>query len=143
MSGHKKIPLPWRGGFGRRRVSRRFWEAVRLASLLGGGASRVAFQEIPLLRRGSSGRRRVSRRFSRNSPPTEGRLWEAVRLASLLKKFSSLGGAALGGGASRVAFQEIPHLRRAADRRADAKRQLPANGLRPVSPNKKAAKVTA
>ena len=51
--------------FGRRRVSRRFsisWEAARLASLLGGGASRVAF-----------GRRCVSRRF-----------WETARLASLL-----------------------------------------------------------
>ncbi|MBP3693034.1 MAG: hypothetical protein J6J31_01180, partial [Thermoguttaceae bacterium] len=62
------------------------WEAARLASLfkkflsiggaaLGGGASRVAFQESPLLRRGGSGRRRVSR------------LWEATRLASLFKKF--------------------------------------------------------
>ncbi|MBQ4143423.1 MAG: hypothetical protein IJD43_08120, partial [Thermoguttaceae bacterium] len=48
--------------FGRRRVSRRFWEASRLASLLGGVASRVAFR-----------RRRVSHRF-----------WDAVRLASLL-----------------------------------------------------------
>ncbi|MBE6426909.1 MAG: hypothetical protein E7029_13185 [Planctomycetaceae bacterium] len=64
--------------FGRRRVSRRFsisWEAARLASLLGGGASRIAFQSV--------GRLRVSRCF-----------WEAARLASLL-----------GGGASRVAFQ--------------------------------------
>ncbi|MBQ4142453.1 MAG: hypothetical protein IJD43_03165, partial [Thermoguttaceae bacterium] len=58
MSGHsQEIPLS-----GRRRVSRRFWEAAHLASLLGDGASRVDF-----------GRRHVSRRF-----------WETARLASLL-----------------------------------------------------------
>jgi len=56
--------------FGRRRVSRCFWEAARLASLLGGDASRVAFQAF--------GRRRVSRRFSS--------FWEAARLASLFKQ---------------------------------------------------------
>ena len=69
--------------FGRRCVSRRFWETARLASLLGDGASRVAF-----------GRRRVSRRFC-----------EAAHLASLL-----------GGGASRVASQEIPLPRRGGER---------------------------
>ncbi len=64
-----RIPLLWRGGSGRRRVSRRFsrnslplegrlWEAARLASLL------------------------------RNSSPSEGRLWEAARLASLLRNSS-------------------------------------------------------
>jgi len=89
-----------RVAFGRRRVSRRFWEAARLASLLGGGASRVAFRRrcvshrfwetarlASLLggvaSRVAFGRRCVSRRF-----------WEAVRLALLL-----------GGGASRVAFR--------------------------------------
>ena len=144
-----KILLPQRGGSGRRRVSRRFsrnsspsegrlWEAARLASLLkkflsfggaalGGGASRVAFQEIPLPQRGGSGRRRVSRRFSRNSSPSEGRLWEAARLASLLKKFLSFGGAALGGGASRVAFQEIPLLRRDGSGRRRVSRRFSRN----------------
>jgi len=134
----QEIPLHRRGSSGRRRVSRRFsrnsspserwlWEGTRLASLfkkflsfggaaLGGDASRVAFQEIPLPRRGGSGRGRVSRRFSRNSSPSEGRLCEAARLASLFKKFLSFGGAALGGGASRVAFQEIPLLRRGGER---------------------------
>ena len=47
-----------RVAFGRRRVSRRFWEAAHLVSLLG--------------------RRRVSRRFSRNSPPSEGRQTEGL-----------------------------------------------------------------
>ena len=94
---------------------------------MGGGASRVAFQEIPLLRRGSSGRRRVSRRFSRNSSPSEGWLWEATRLASLFKKFSSLGGTALGGGASRVASQEIPLLRRGGSGRRRVSRRFSRN----------------
>ena len=43
---------PPRCAFGRRCVSRRFWETARLASLLGDDASRVASQEIPLPRRG-------------------------------------------------------------------------------------------
>ena len=78
--------------FGRRCVSRRFWETARLASLWGGGASRVAF-----------GRRCVSPRF-----------WEAARLASLLKKFLSLGGAASEArrsGWGYSAFQTTPPLR--------------------------------
>ncbi|MBP3694404.1 MAG: hypothetical protein J6J31_08240, partial [Thermoguttaceae bacterium] len=59
-----------------------------------------------------------------------GRLWEAARLASLFKKSPSIGGAALGGGASRVAFPEP---------RANSRRMR----CRAVSPNIKAAKVTA
>ena len=81
-----------RVAFRRRRVSRCFWESARLASLLGGGASRVAF-----------GRQRVSRRF-----------WEAARLASLFKKFLSLGGAASEArrsGWGYSAFQTTPPLR--------------------------------
>jgi len=145
----QEIPLPRRGGSGRRRVSRRFsrnsspsegwlWEATRLASLfkkflsfggaaLGDGASRVAFQEIPLPRRGGSGRRRVSRHFSRNSSPSEGWLWEAARLASLFKKFLSFGGVALGGGASRVAFQEILLPRRGGSGRRRVSRRFSRN----------------
>jgi len=116
MSGHsQEIPLS-----GRRRVSRRFWETVRLALLLGDGASRVAFGRRRVSRRfwetahlasilgdGASrvafGRRRVSRRF-----------WEAARLASLLKKFLSFGGAASEakrGDLGYSAYQTTPPLR--------------------------------
>jgi len=123
------------------------WEAARLASLfkkflsfggaaLGGGASRVASQEILLPRRGGFGRRRVSRRFSRNSSPSEGQLWEAARLASLLKKFPTHGGAALGGGAARVASQEILLPRRGSSGRRRVSRRFsrnspPSEGSRP------------
>ena len=116
------LNLPKRGGgtsrvdFGRRRVSRRFWEAARLVSLLGDGASRVAFGRrhvsrcfweaarlVSLLGGGASrvafGRRRVSRCFWEAARLAL--LWEAARLASIL-----------GGVASRVASQEIPLPRR-------------------------------
>ncbi|MBQ4143307.1 MAG: hypothetical protein IJD43_07535, partial [Thermoguttaceae bacterium] len=73
------------------------------------------YSALAHVRRTSKGEGRSSDAH-KNSPPLEGRLWEAARLASLLKKFPSSGGAALGGGASRVASQEIPLPRRGGER---------------------------